>query len=93
LPTPVTTPLDDTVAIAILPELHVPEGVASVNVSVLPAVTFVDDEETAATVGKAVTVIEAVFVTDDPHELDAVSVYTPELVDAAVNIAGLIVDV
>src|ERR1019366_9069008 len=74
---PETTPVLPTVATAVLLLLHVPPGVASVSVVVLPAQTVavpVTDDGNAFTV----TVAEAVQPPDVVYVIDAVPGAMPE---------------
>ena len=71
--TPVTTPVDDTVATAVLDEDHVPPAVAEANCVVKPEHTFVAPV-IAATVGNGFTVtVVAVDVAEQPLALVTVT--------------------
>jgi hypothetical protein len=54
--TPVTIPVDPTVAIAVLLLLHVPPDVASVKVTDVPGQIVAGSVITGATAGKGITV-------------------------------------
>jgi hypothetical protein len=67
---PLTTPAVVTVPTAILPLLHIPDGVALVSVKELPTQTE-DPPVIASTAGTEITGTDAEVV-DDPHTLVAV---------------------
>lgn len=83
---PPTTPPDVTVAIAADALLHIPEGVASASVILLPTFTAVLPEM-AATVG-TVSTLMFVVTTVLPQALVAVSEYVPLATVPTVNAAG-----